>query len=101
MQKKTQNIVPLSQLLASTLLEKGILSLDQLDVAFKERQLQGISIEECLINLGFISETVLAEALSSVSGYHKMNLKNAQTVDLQRNILLHFPVTMPIMGCNV
>ncbi len=76
MQKKTQNIVPLSQLLASTLLEKGILSVDQLDVVFKEQKFQGISFEDCLINLGFISEAVLAEALSFVSGYDKINLKN-------------------------
>ncbi|MBY0501811.1 MAG: Flp pilus assembly complex ATPase component TadA [Alphaproteobacteria bacterium] len=76
MQKNIKNIIPLSQLLASTLLEKGILTFDQLDVVFKEQKLQGISFEDCLISLGFISESVLAEVLSSVSGYDKMNLKN-------------------------
>jgi type II secretory ATPase GspE/PulE/Tfp pilus assembly ATPase PilB-like protein len=65
----------LSQALASTFLDKGLLSSDQIDVALKEQHLQKISFEECLLNLGFISEAALAEALSSTSGYEKINLK--------------------------
>lgn len=75
-QEHVQSIVSLSQNLASTLLEKKVLSLDQVDIALKERSLHGLSFEECLINLGFISESALAEALSSLSGYEKMNLKS-------------------------
>ncbi len=67
--------LPLSQILASTLLDKGILSQDQVEVAHKEQHLQGTSFEECLINLGFISEAALAEALSFTTGYDKISLK--------------------------
>ncbi len=68
-------MAPLSQILAASFLEKGILSLDQVDVALKEQCLQGISFEDCLLSLGFMSEAALAEALSSTSGYERINLK--------------------------
>ncbi len=71
----TKLIEPLSQTLTSILLDKGILSSDQMDVALKEQRLHGNSFEECLINLGFISEIALAEALSLASGCDKVNLK--------------------------
>jgi len=74
-QESSQKIVSLSQTLVSTLLERGILSPDQVDVMLKEQRLQRVSFEECLINLGFVSEAVLAEVLSSTSGYEKVNLK--------------------------
>ncbi len=74
-QKTRETIIPISQTLASALLDRGILSADQVEVALKEHGIQGTSFEECLINLGFISESALAEALSSTSGYEKVNLK--------------------------
>jgi hypothetical protein len=43
-------------------------SLDQVDVVMKEQFLQGTSFEDCLLSLGFMSESALAEALSSTSG---------------------------------
>jgi len=73
--KETQKFSPIYQQLDVMLLNKGILSRDQLDVAFKEQQIQGNSFEECLLNLGLLSERALAEALSSTSGYEKINLK--------------------------
>ncbi|HUX79394.1 MAG TPA: ATPase, T2SS/T4P/T4SS family [Alphaproteobacteria bacterium] len=69
-------ITPFSQTLTSTLLEKGILSSDQADVAYKEQRLQGITFEECLVNLGFISDAALAEVLSVTTGYDKISLNN-------------------------
>lgn len=77
MAETTQKLISLSQELSLLLLDKGILSIDQLDVVLKEQQLQGISFEECLLNLGLISEGALAEVLSSTSGYDKISLKHA------------------------
>jgi len=70
-----KSIISLSQTLASMLLRKGILSQDQVDVALKEQHLKGTTFEECLINLGFISEAALTEALSLTMGYDKITLK--------------------------
>lgn len=76
MQLLGDQIHSLSENLGLILLDKGILSIDQLDVAHKEQQLQGISFEECLLNLGLLSEAALAEVLSSATGYEKINLKS-------------------------
>ncbi|MBL8677418.1 MAG: hypothetical protein JNJ47_08420 [Alphaproteobacteria bacterium] len=70
-----QSFSAFSEILASLLLEKGILSSDQLDVAFKEQNLQKVPFEECLLNLGFLSEAALTEILSAASGYSKICLK--------------------------
>ncbi|MBY0293613.1 MAG: GspE/PulE family protein [Alphaproteobacteria bacterium] len=70
-----QDSYSVSQTLITTLVEKGLLSFDQVDVVLKEQRLQKNSFEDCLVSLGFISETVLAEALSLTSGYDKINLK--------------------------
>ena len=71
-----QQTSSLSHLVGSTLVEKGLLSLDQMDIAIKEQALQGMSFEECLLHLGFMSEGALAEVLSTISGYERINLKN-------------------------
>lgn len=76
MAKNSQPLVSLSTQLAALLLNKGILSMDQLDVALKEQRIQGIPFEECLLNLGLISEGALAEAISSTSGHDKISLKH-------------------------
>jgi len=74
-QEATQKISAISQILASTFLEKGILSLDQVDVVLKEQRLRSASFEECLLTLGFMSEAALGEALSLTSGCERVNLK--------------------------
>lgn len=74
-QYSQETIHSLSQTLSATLLEKGVLSIDQVDVALKEQRLQGTSFEDCLISLGFISATVLAEVLSETTGYSRICLK--------------------------
>lgn len=73
----TQPIMSLSQELSAMLLKKGMLSTDQLEVVLKEQKLKSISFEECLLDLGLISEGALAEALSITSGYDKISLKHA------------------------
>ncbi|MBA3813092.1 MAG: hypothetical protein H0X26_01150 [Alphaproteobacteria bacterium] len=77
MAENIQPIISFSQQLGSLLVSKGVLSLDQLEVALKEQKMQGSPFEECLLTLGLISEGALAEALSSTSGYDKINLKQA------------------------
>jgi len=76
MAKNTHPLISLSTQLAALLLNKGILSMDQLDVVLKEQRIQAISFEECLLNLGLISEGALAEAISSTSGHDKISLKH-------------------------
>lgn len=87
MKKYTQPFISLSQQLGAMLLNKGILSNDQLEVALKEQQLQGISFEECLLNLGLLSEAALAEALASTSGYDKINLKQILLDSALKNVI--------------
>jgi type II secretory ATPase GspE/PulE/Tfp pilus assembly ATPase PilB-like protein len=77
MTETIQPLISLAQELSEFLVSKGLLSVDQLEVALKEQGLRGISFEECLLNLGLISENALAEALASTSGYDKINLKQA------------------------
>lgn len=71
----------LSETIASTFLEKGILSLEQIEIAVKEQKIRKTSFEECLLSLGFISESALAEALSYISGYEKIDLKKNILID--------------------
>jgi type II secretory ATPase GspE/PulE/Tfp pilus assembly ATPase PilB-like protein len=70
-----QSVSELPQTFASLLLEKGILSQDQIDIAQKEQKLKTQSFEDTLTCLGFLSEGALAEALALESGFDKINLK--------------------------
>lgn len=76
MMKESLSQAPLAHALAATLVERGILSLDQVDVAQKEHRHTGTSFEESLLSLGFISEGALAEALACMSGYERVNLEH-------------------------
>ncbi len=64
-----------SNALADSFVEKGLLSADQVAVAIQEQSIENISFEDCLINLGFMSETALAEALSQTSGFERIDLQ--------------------------
>jgi type IV pilus assembly protein PilB len=75
MQSSAKTTPSFSQTLITKLLERGILSADQVDIALQEQKQSLISFEDCLLNLGFLSENVLAEALASTSGYERVNLK--------------------------
>jgi len=61
------------------LLEKKIISQDQLDVAIKERKDTGSkeSVGNILVKMGFITEATLGELLSESSGVKKLDLKSA------------------------
>lgn len=73
----SEKSLSLAQNLASSFLDRGLLSSDQLDIVYKEQKIQGTSFEECLLNLGFVTENVLSEILSVTSGYQKVNLKQS------------------------
>ena len=51
------------------LVEQGLISVDQLNVALHEKQKSGKMIGQTLVELGFISETILATFLSETTGY--------------------------------
>ena len=65
-----------SQELATCFVERGIISAGQMSVVLQEQSLNGTPFEESLINLGFISESALTEALSNISGYESVDLKS-------------------------
>ena len=59
------------QSLQSILLEKELISRDQLDVALKQQAESGgtADLGQILISLGFITETVLGELLNESAGF--------------------------------
>jgi type II secretory ATPase GspE/PulE/Tfp pilus assembly ATPase PilB-like protein len=61
------------------LLEKKVISQDQLDIAIKERKDTGSkeSVGNILVKMGFITEATLGELLSESSGVKKLDLKSA------------------------
>ena len=66
-----------TQDLANLLLSKGIISKDQLQVAKKQMSLTGkVSLGEVLVNMGFLTESTLGEAISKTSGVDKFDLKS-------------------------
>lgn len=75
------------QALTAFCLEKGLLSLDQIEVAFKEQQRQGISFEKALLGLNFISEKALVEALAHTSGHDTVALAQALFDDSLKTLI--------------
>lgn len=59
------------------LLEKGIISNDQLLVAKKQMAIKGQgSLGDILVSMGFVTESTLGEAISKTSGVKKFDLKS-------------------------
>lgn len=65
-----------SKRIGDRLVELGVISVDQLDVALHDKQKSGKMVGQTLVDLGFISESVLASFLSETGGYHKFDPKN-------------------------
>lgn len=59
----------ISKLLGELLLEKGIISQDQLDKALKHQKDRGGLIGQILVSLGFASEKEIAQALTVQYGF--------------------------------
>ncbi|MDT8281991.1 MAG: secretion system protein E, partial [Gammaproteobacteria bacterium] len=58
------------------LLSKGLISIDQLDIALTEQKKNGLILGEVLVGLGFISESVMRDVLSQVLGIASVDLAN-------------------------
>lgn len=68
---------PKNKDLGAILVEKGLISDDQLQVAKKQMAITGkSSLGELLVNMGFVTESALGEAISKTSGIEKFDLKS-------------------------
>ena len=56
------------------LLNKGLISVDQLDIALTEQKKKGGLLGEILVGLGFVSESVMRDVLSQVLGIASVDL---------------------------
>lgn len=65
--------------IAELLLDKKIITRDQLDVALKEKQEKNISenIGTILVNMGLITDSMLSEVLNEQTGNKEFNLKSS------------------------
>ena len=68
------NVINLKEKLGQQLLEKGLISIDQLDIALTEQKKNGRLLGEVLVGLGFVSESVMRDALSQVLGIASVEL---------------------------
>ena len=68
------NVIDLKDKLGKQLLEKGLISIDQLDIALTEQKKNGRLLGEVLVGLGFVSESVMRDALSQVLGIASVDL---------------------------
>lgn len=59
----------------SFLLEKGIISPDQIDILFHEQKKTGLPLTRLLLDLGFLTENVLAEIQTQAQGFKQIFLK--------------------------
>ncbi len=59
------------------LLEQGLITLDQLEVALFEQKRSGRMLGTVLVDLGFISHDMLASLLAEASGYEQFDPKTA------------------------
>ena len=68
------NVIDVKEKLGQRLLDKGLISIDQLDIALTEQKKNGRLLGEVLVGLGFVSESVMRDALSQVLGIASVDL---------------------------
>jgi type IV pilus assembly protein PilB len=68
----------LSDRFEEILLEKGVITPDQLHIALIEQQKHNEFLSEILINLRFVSPVVVGELISQISGYPHIDLQTIQ-----------------------
>ena len=68
------NVINMKEKLGQQLLNKGLISIDQLDIALTEQKKNGRLLGEILVALGFVSESVMRDALSKVLGIASVDL---------------------------
>ncbi|MDE2337063.1 MAG: hypothetical protein KGL10_07110, partial [Alphaproteobacteria bacterium] len=64
-----------SQRIGDRLVEQGLISIDQLNVALHEKQKSGKMIGQILVELGFVQESSVAAFLSESTGYQQFDPK--------------------------
>ena len=67
-------VINMKEKLGQQLLNKGLISIDQLDIALTEQKKNGRLLGEILVALGFVSESVMRDALSKVLGIASVDL---------------------------
>ncbi|WP_373976580.1 ATPase, T2SS/T4P/T4SS family [Chitinibacter sp. SCUT-21] len=60
--------------LGALLIEKGVITDDQLRIALQEQRSSGVPLGKLMVSLGFVSENVLREALSENLGHDSVDL---------------------------
>ncbi|MBT4989742.1 MAG: Flp pilus assembly complex ATPase component TadA [Rickettsiales bacterium] len=72
-----KSVSTLDDELGKALLEKGCISIDQLEMAKKEiKRMEANDLGEVLVLLGFVTESVLGEVMSQTSGIEKFDVKS-------------------------
>ena len=77
--------------LGEELIEKGLVSVDQVEIALTEQKKTGRLIGEILVSLGFVSESVMRDVLGKVLGVGSVDLAAgvavANIIDQPRRVL--------------
>ncbi len=68
--------IELKEKLGRQLLRQGLISIDQLDIAITEQKKNGRLLGEILIGLGFVTESVMRDALSQMLGIASVDLES-------------------------
>jgi len=69
-------VKPRKRMLGEALLEKGIVNQDQLRIALTEQKKQNIPLGKILIQLGFVTDAVMRDALGETTGQASISLAN-------------------------
>lgn len=88
------------KLFGEQLVEKGLASADQVEIALTEQKKSGRLIGEILVSLGFVSESVMRDMLGKVLGISSIDLKSvipdALTLELVPKEIAERYVVVPI-----
>ena len=66
--------IDIKEKLGQQLLEKGLVTFDQLDIALTEQKKNGRLLGEVLVDLGFVSESIMRDVLGQVLGIASVEL---------------------------
>ncbi|MCK4834654.1 MAG: secretion system protein E, partial [Gammaproteobacteria bacterium] len=66
--------IDLKEMLGQQLIEKGLVTIDQLDIALTEQKKNDRLLGEVLVGLGFVSESIMRDVLSQVLGIASVDL---------------------------
>ena len=69
-------VIGLKRKIGQQLIEKGLISVDQLDIALTEQKKHGRLLGEVLVGLGFVSESIMRDVLSQALGIASVELNS-------------------------